>query len=57
MAIVVHMYAYIVKRTWLSKSFDSVNDVHTVALSRDNEVQLVKRLGQYDDGVAPSRQW
>ena len=63
--IIIHMHVIIMPvkcyvyslLTWLSKAFDSINDIHTIALPRDNEMQLVKRLGPYNDRVAPGRQW
>ena len=53
--IVLHVH--VCHLTWLSKAFDGVNNVHTVALSRDNEMQQVECLRPYNDGVAPGRQW
>ncbi len=38
--------------TWLSKHLYGIHDVHTVALSRDDEVELAKGLGLDDQRVA-----
>ena len=41
--------------TWLSKVFDRVHDVSAVALSRDDQRNMLKCLGSDGNGVALGR--